>query len=608
MKNLLLFFVKSYLFWIALSIVSRAIFLLYQWHDTLTLTSSDIFNVFWNGLQHDLSLGGYVMLFASLFLMLAPIIPSKIMRTILKTYTGILLFFYILITVINLELFTHWGYHIDTTPLRYLNTPMVLIGSTDAWHLIGGLGLMLVLFAASYYLFLRFAIVSLNYEDRPWRAIPRFLFLGASMILPIRGGLNVAPMNPSFVYFHPKNMYANQAAVNPIWNFISELVYINQGNRKLQFMKNDEANAIVEDINNTGNTELFILNTEKPNVVFLLMESFSANAIEVLGGKKGVTPNVNTLAKEGILFDHIYASSFRSDRGLVASLSGIPSNPFFAIINKPTELMKYPSLPQKLEEKGYTTQFYYAGDLNFGNFNSYIRMNFQTAVTENDFSGEAVANRNKWGMHDEYMYQRMYDDISKAQQPFMYAAFNMSSHEPFDVPFDSEFQDGSVEGSFLNAIHYTDFHLGKFIDNCKQSGIWDNSIFILMADHSTRIIGNHPPHLPESFHIPLIISGGALAIRDTVVSTIGSQTDMVATVLTQLGINTEDFTYSRNLLGEKVQDFAFFSNSNTAGVISHHGTSIANVQDQKYIVGDSIKENIEYYEAYIQQITNEFVR
>ncbi len=608
MKKLLIFFAKYYLLWIAFSIIARAIFLLYQWNDTLTLTASDLFNVFWNGLQHDLSLGGYIMLFASLFLMLAPIIPAKIMRTILATYTAVLLVPCTVITVINLELFTHWGYHIDATPLRYLNTPMVLIGCTDAWHLIGGLGLMLVLWAASYYTFRRLAIKPLCYQGRPWFAIACFLFLGASMILPIRGGVNVAPMNPSFVYFHPKNMYANQAAVNPIWNFISELVYINQGNKKLNFMDNAEANAIVADINNTGNATPSVLNTKQPNVIFLLMESFSANAIEVLGGKTDVTPNVNALTKEGILFDHIYASSFRSDRGLVASLSGIPSNPFFAIIDKPTELMKHPSLPQKLEEQGYTTRFYYAGDLNFGNFNSYIRMNFQTAVTENDFSGEAVANRNKWGMHDEYMYQRMFNDMAEAPQPFMYAAFNLSSHEPFDVPHSSQFQDGSVEGSFLNAIHYTDFHLGKFVANCKQSGIWDNSILVIMADHSTRIIGNQPPHLPQSFHIPLIISGGALAVSDTVVSTIGSQTDMVATVLTQLGIDTEGFTYSRNLLGEKVLDFAFFSNSNTAGVITKHGTSVANVPDQTYIVGDTISENVAYYQAYIQKISNEFVR
>lgn len=133
-------------------------------------------------------------------------------------------------------------------------------------------------------------------------------------------------------------------------------------------------------------------------------------------------------------------------------------------------------------------------------------MSFQGTVTEDDFSGEAIENRFKWGVHDGYMLDRLYEDLRIAQVPFMYMAFTMSSHEPFIVPMETKIPGDDSGSKLKNAIAYTDQCLGEFFEKCKKSGLWDNTLFVLVADHGTRHVGNLQPHLPEAYRIPMIFT------------------------------------------------------------------------------------------------------
>ena len=290
---------------------------------------------------------------------------------------------------------------------------------------------------------------------------------------------------------------------------------------------------------------------------------------------------------------------------MVAAISALPSNPSIALIKYPNKMMEYPRFPKELEKAGYNTRYYYAGDINFGSFRSYVTMSFQSMVTEDDFSGEAIQNRFKWGVHDQYMFDRLYEDVSKAPQPFMYMAFNMSSHEPYTVPGEVKIPGNDQEHMFLNAIHYSDSCMGDFINKCKESGLWDNTLFILMADHGTRVIKHVDPNMPEAYHIPLILAGGVLNVQDSIVATIGSQTDMVATVLAQLGIDHSGYKYSRNLLATPVKPFAFYSYSNAAAIVADEGVTILNLQSGQFIEGDTLQANKELLKAYLQDITTE---
>ena len=603
MKPRLIFFLKYYIYWICLSIFTRIVFLIYQWKETIELGGIDLVRVFTNGLYHDLSIGAYVMLLVSLIIVASSVIKAPLIRRLLTYINAVLITVFFIVNIINLEIFSAWGFHMDTTPIKYLTTPKEAFASTPVAILVLGVVLLIGFSVFFQYIFVKYIVRNLQYRRIKLLAIPTFLIIGGLMIIPVRGGLNVAPMNASFVFFHPSSMYANQAAINPMWNFVYELTHMDEAGKGQIFMDENKKEEIIKEIKQESDTTLNVLNTLRPNIVFLLMESFTANAIEIVGGKKGVTPTLNLLKKESIVFNNIYASSFRSDRGLVASVSGLPASPYYAIIDSPSKLMKYPSFPKKLEKEGYHTRFYYAGDLNFGNFSSYTRMNFMDLVTEKDFTGEAIKNRFKWGVHDEYMYERLYSDIKEAKQPFMYTAFNMSSHEPFAVPMEKKFSEKEIENKFYNAIYYTDKHLGIFFDNCKKSGVWDNTLFIVMADHGTRSIGSYEAHRYEAYHIPLILTGGALAVKDTVISTIGSQTDMIASVLSQMQINCKDFAYSRNLLANGAKDFAFYSNSTSAAVITNKERSIYHLKSKRFIEGGKDKENVLSLEAYLQEIT-----
>lgn len=602
MKAKLLFLLKYYLFWILLSVVAKVIFLFYQWQDSTTLTGSDIGHVLVGGLQLDLSLGGYILMLAAIVMLFSVFLSQKIIRRIFSVLTVILLIFFTVVMTVDLELFKNWGYHLDTTPLLYLKTPKQAMASTPVWLILCLVGLMIVYMWGAYAFYRRFVLPSLHYQGRNYWGIPVFLLIGGLMIIPVRGGFNVAPLNSSFVFFHPKNMYANQAAINPVWNFVYELMHMKKLGRQYTYMPQEKAQVLVDSVLHTGGSYPRLLTTTRPNIVLLLLESFTANAVEPLGGIPGVTPHLNALAREGILFSNIYATSSRSDRGMVAAISGIPSHPSVAMIRYPNKMMEYPRFPKDLENKGYSTRYYYAGDINFGGFRSYVTMSFQDMVTEDDFSGEAIENRFKWGVHDQYMFNRLYEDLTKAPQPFMYMAFNMSSHEPFTVPGEVKFPGNDRENKFLNAIHYSDSCIGDFISKCKASGIWDNTLFILMADHGTRHIRHLDPAEPATYHIPLILTGGVLNVRDTVITALGSQTDMIATVLAQLEMDYSGYTYSRNLLADSLVPFVFYSYSNAAGVITDKGVNILDLQSQQFVRNDSVVENQELLKAYLQTI------
>ncbi len=608
MKTKLVFFLKYYLFWIGLSVVAKIIFLLYQWKDSQTLTAGDVWHIIFGGLHLDLSLGGYIMMVSGIFLALSSFLGQKTVRILFSILTILCLTFFSVVTIGNLELFKNWGFHVDTTPLMYLKTPKEMFASTPIWLVIS-----LFLFTAAFgfsawYVFKHWILSGLRYKGRQYWCIPLFLLIGGAMLIPVRGGFNVAPMNSSFVFFHPQNMYANQAAINPVWNFVYELTHMDDGKKKYDFMSQKEAERIIKQTKQQEEGAARLLKTERPNIVFLLLESFTASAIEVLGGLPDVTPNLNALAKEGILFSNIYATGNRSDRGMVAAISALPSNPSMALIDYPNRLMKYPRFPKDLESEGYTTQYYYAGDINFGNFRSYVTMSFQNMIYEDHFSGEAIENRFKWGVHDQYMFERLYEDIEKAPQPFMYMAFNMSSHEPFTVPGKVKFPGNDQESMFANAIHYSDSCIGNFILKCKESKIWDNTLFILMADHGTRTINHLDPNQPAAYHIPLLLTGGVLNVQDSVVRKIGSQTDMIATVLNQLGMDHSGYKYSRDLLAPSTMPFAFYSYPNAAALISEQGISIMNLQSNQFIQGDTLEENKTLLKAYLQSITSELGR
>lgn len=599
MKAKLLFLLKYYLLWIVFALVAKVLFLLYQYQETVSLTLHDYFMIFIGGFRMDLSYGGYVMMLACVVMAVGIFLPVKVLKVVYAVLTILLLTVSSLIVCGDLELFKNWGYHMDSTPLTYLKTPGDAMASTPVW-LIAVLVLLCVLLVAGFYCLYRGWISTglKQGKDKWWQSIV-YILLGGIMIIPVRGGFNVAPMNVSFVFFNNKNMYANQAAVNPVWNFLYEVMHMGKLKDSYNFMPLERAQQLVDSIYTERGNFPKVLKTERPNIVVFLLETFTSRALEAM-------PNLKAIAKEGIFFSRVYATGNRSDRGIQGVIGGFPSYPKVSMLKYPNKTYGHPRFPVDFEKEGYATRFYYAGDLNFGGFRSYITMSFQESVTEDDFSGEAIENRFKWGVHDGYMLDRLYEDLLKAPTPYLYMAFTMSSHEPFVVPMETRFP-GEDNGSKLkNAIAYTDTCLGKFFQKCKKAGIWDNTLFVLIADHGTRHIGPLQPFVPEAYEIPMVFTGGVMSVRDSVVSTIGSQTDMVATLYAQLGMDASAFKYSKNLLNPSVIPFAFYAYPNAIAVVNGDGAYIYELGTKRNLGNNVNPEAGELVKAYLQVLDRDF--
>lgn len=597
----LTFLVKYYIFWIFVALLMKSIFLLWNFEECSKLSGVDIWGVYLHGFRMDMSFAGYMTGAATLLSMFCSVISAKYSRLFFNVLTSILLAIVIVVSVVDMEIFANWGTHSDASPIGYLKTP----GAAMASATFGTTAILLAIMVFGWFLcrFLYRRFVKFpNEEGRPLRYLIQSIVFAAVLFIPIRGGFNVAPMNSGFCYFHPTNNFANQAAVNGVWNFIYEVTHMDKG-RELKFMESNLANSIVDSTCYSSKSFRNILcTTERPNVVILLMESFTSKAVGVLGGDSLVTPNLNALAREGLLFYNIYGTAMRSDRGIAGVISGQPAHYKTAIVKFPEKTIKKPSFTKKLSENGYSTSFYYAGDMNFGNFKSYARMSFDRLVDENDFSGEAIENRFKWGVHDEYTYEKALQEMKSEKEPFCYMIYNLTSHEPFIIPTERKFPSDSREDMFKSAIYYTDSCLGNFVNGCKAEGLYDNTLFVLVADHSTRTIGgSHDPNDPDTFKIPVLLFGGAVSVKDSVVYNIGSQVDVAKTVLEQLNIDTDDFRFSKNLLSDTVTDFAYFTNSVAALVATDKGNALYDIKGDKFVV-DTCNIATEALKAWLQLV------
>jgi len=538
----------------------------------------------WVGLRLNLSMSSYVLLLLGVIQTVGLLSTGRFSYKLSKVTT---LFFVVVFSGIllgNINLYAYWGRLLDAEGFAFLKTPWVILASVRWYESLAFLGLWLLLSwaAAKGYFWLTRSSTASGVLRWPARGLAAFftLFTAAFMLLPIRGGLGVAPINTGVAYFSSYN-FANHAAINPPWNLFYSFKRMDARTRHYSFMQDEEAYAIYDDIKRHGDDRLKVLNTDKPNVVFILLESFSSQVVGILGGEE-VTPNLDRVAREGILFDNIYAASDRSDKGLVATMAGYQVAPAYSIIQYPQKSQSLAFMPRKFREAGYRNLTYiYGGDAGFKGMNSFVTLaGFDRQIVMSDFP--ASMRGEKWGVHDEYTFARLADEMeadSKTAEPWFKYYFTLSSHEPFDVPMARVH-----ENPYLNSIFYTDSCLGVFIDEVKRRGLWDNTLIVMIADHGTPGPLKASSQMKERYQIPMLWTGGALAVRDTVISKIGSQKDVVATLLGQLGIDASDFYFSKDLLCSDTEEHAFFTYPDAFGYVTRDSYQVYDNTARRYVV------------------------
>ncbi len=552
------------LFWLCFFILSRTYFLVFTAKNLVGSGIVDIFNIFGHGLIMDLSAIAYLMVIPGILLTLSIVINAKFIVSVIRIYSFFFIIIIGLLVVSDAELYKYWGFRLDITPLLYLKTPGEAFASVTKILIIRQLLLAGVLIASSIYGYQKVFIRYKEFGKLPFLYSTVMLFFVVILIIPIRGGFGIAPMNTGKVYFS-KNNYMNQAAINLFWNVGFSLSEINPNENQYHYFKEEKQKKLISPLLSQNTlSDRFLLNTNKPNIIILMLESFSAKVIGSLGGKQNITPNINKLSAEGILFTNFYASGDRSDKGLVAILSGYPAQPSTSIIKFASKSHSLPKLSVSLKDAGYNSSFYYGGDIDFANMRSYlINSGFDKIFSKDAFPSSTYNSR--WGSHDHIVLERFYHDICLQRQPFFNVLFTLSSHEPFEVPGHVIPGDDS-SSKLMNAIHYTDSCVGNFVAKAKLQPWWQNTLIILVADHGHPDPGNSPNHVPAKFKIPMLWLGGAI-IKPEKISKYASQIDIASTILHQINISSAKYNFSKNIISNE-PEFAFYAFNNGFGYLT----------------------------------------
>jgi len=521
-------------------------------------------------------MAGYFMVLPGLVLLITSFFKGKIIASIINIYTLVLLFVTCFLAIADLELYRNWGFRMDTTPLMYLKNPKEAAGSTNYLVSIILIIIWVIFSILVYKLYLKWIGKKIyTLEKSNWVTMVVFIPLVSALILPIRGSVGVAPINVGSVYFHKEKVFANHAAVNVIWNICYALTKLEEL-RSIDYFAPTQAESLFKGIFNHQGVTRKLLTIDKPNIIVLIMESFTNKIIEPLGGMKGITPEFTKLSHEGILFSNCYANGDRTDKGILAVLNGYPGHPQLAIVNFPKKTENLPYLNRDLMSMGYYAEFVYGYDIDYANFRSYFaNAKYNEVVTKEDFP-ESQRN-SKWGVHDHYVFNKLFDACNNASEPFFMAFASQSSHEPFDVPMKTVIPGNDEESLYLNAVYYADSSLGNFVKRAKETKWWHNTWILIIADHGTRHPGNTNNYEIPKYHIPMLWIGGAIAKKDTIIDTYCSQADVAYTILKQLGKDNRDYKFSQDFMSNNPSSISLFLYNNGFGFL----------KDNKYVVFDN---------------------
>lgn len=611
MKERILTFVRVYFVWVLLLALQKPIFMLFYYSRMGDFGLETIGSVMGHGLTLDLSVAAYLTVIHGFLLLLSVWIYRPWLPAVTRAYLLLVSVTVASAFVVNIALYAYWGFPLDFTPLFYLFTsPKDAMASLSWWMLVGGL-LVVALQSFIYYACVAYA-AGLFPKLKKYAAIPFpssllssfcLLLLTLFLLLPIRGGLTVSTANTGKVYFS-ENQALNHAAVNPVFSFIESLVWREDFDSQYRFMDGEEADALFARMVNTSSDSTRIcVWMNRPDVYILVLESFSSALFET-----EAVPCLQKMTEEGLFFTQIYANSFRTDRGLVAIQSGFPAQPTMSLMQYPQKTAALPSIAGTLKKEGYDIEYYYGGDADFTNMRSYlVNQGFEKIVCDADF---AISERlSKWGVHDDKVFARLQNDLmedftrrsaASVPQALLRILQTSSSHEPFEVPY------RRLEDDRLNAFAYTDSCVGQFVNWLKQTNQWERSLVLLVSDHQ----GCWPTPLNNDdlrhYHIPMVVTGGVVK-EPMRIETIGSQQDIAATLLGQLGIPHDEFLFSKDLLNPAIPHFAFFTVNDLFGMLTTENQLIFDNRLHKTVLDQGLRpgENQKQGQAYLQKLYEE---
>lgn len=631
----IIWFVKTYATFVVLFVLQKPLFLFLE-KGSATQPVDNIFTelpaVIWHGLPLDLSMAGYLSVIPG-FLSIAVVwLKRDLVKPIMNIYFIIASLFITCSFLLNASLYPYWKYPLDSTPLFYFFTsPADAIASVSIWQVILSIVILIVLTIGVWFTLRmrgekrqQYSRYGYGYEGFGRGKRNRFddfdrhrgrtsiilLLLTGLLFLPIRGGITVSTMNTGQAYYS-QNAYLNHSAVNPLFSLMESITHQEDFASQYRFMKDKEADKIFATMTSTSDENTYPLLNEAtfkkgtPDILIVIMESFASDIMPSMGSYKDVAVCLDSIAQQSILFTRFYANSFRTDRGMVSILSGYPAQPTTSIMRYPRKTSQLPSIARNLAKyKNYKTTYYYGGDADFCNMRSYlVSQGYQHIISDANFPIEDKLS--KWGVPDHILAAKMMEDI-KAQQnekrPMLRILQTSSSHEPFEVPYHR------LKDKRLNAFAYTDSVMGAIVREYRKLPRWKNTLIVFVPDHVGGYKENLNDHDRSRYQIPLILAGGAIS-RPMKVGIIGSQHDIAATLLGQLGVEHREFTFSKNMMSDATPKFAFFAVNDAFGIVSEENSLIYDNRAKRIVYDKGEKGfNLKRGQAYLQKLYDDLAK
>ena len=631
----IIWFVKTYATFVVLFVLQKPLFLFLE-KGSATQPVDNIFTelpaVIWHGLPLDLSMAGYLSVIPGLLSIAVVWLKRELVKPIMNIYFIIASLFITCSFLLNASLYPYWKYPLDSTPLFYFFTsPADAIASVSIWQVILSIVILIVLTVGVWFTLRmrgekrqQYSRYSYGYggfgsgkrnrfddfDRHRGRTSIILLLLTGLLFLPIRGGITVSTMNTGQAYYS-QNAYLNHSAVNPLFSLLESITHQEDFASQYRFMKDKEADKIFATMTSTSDENTYPLLNEAtfkkgtPDILIVIMESFASDIMPSMGSYKDVAVCLDSIAQQSILFTRFYANSFRTDRGMVSILSGYPAQPTTSIMRYPRKTSQLPSIARNLAKyKNYKTTYYYGGDADFCNMRSYlVSQGYQHIISDANFPIEDKLS--KWGVPDHILAAKMMEDI-KAQQnekrPMLRILQTSSSHEPFEVPYHR------LKDKRLNAFAYTDSVMGAIVREYRKLPRWKNTLIVFVPDHVGGYKENLNDHDRSRYQIPLILAGGAIS-RPMKVGIIGSQHDIAATLLGQLGVEHREFTFSKNMMSDATPKFAFFAVNDAFGIVSEENSLIYDNRAQRIVYDKGEKGfNLKRGQAYLQKLYDDLAR
>lgn len=561
------FFLKLYFFWLFLFFINRVIFLVFYFKSFNNIKLLEVLQIVPNSIPLDLSFISYVATVIFLLILLGFLLSFfKIEPFINKTVNFFLvsmILFTNFVSAAEICLYKEWETKLNYTALSHLKQPSeVFLTASNIDYLIFSFYILISIIVIRFYFYnikIHFKFQKNTFKSIVKKIVFAPLILGVFFYF-IRGGLQSIPINISDAYFS-KNIIVNDLTVNSNWNIIQSYFKSSRsinGNPYKKYSKKDY-DLFVENYVNDSTSKVLpikILKDEQPNIVFILLESWSADIIESLGGLKSITPNFNKLEKQGLLFSNFYSNGWKSEQAVSSIFSSFPVFPYISIIKETDKARKLPSINKSL--KNYNSSFIFGGQLSYGNIKGFLlNQKFDLVLDIDDFDYP----RGRLGIHDEFMFDEFHLHLNKMKEPFFSTLFTLSSHSPYDFPFKHKFSFNSRHDPYVNSIAYTDSCLGVFFNKIKNEKWYDNTLFIIVSDHSHSTPINRRVAQKERFKIPMLWYGNVLHDKYKGVSNeiLSSHIDITPTLLSQLNYKDDSKYFGNDIfkLNKKYVPYSF---------------------------------------------------